>query len=207
MTNLTITRPDDWHLHLRDNSALKNTVADSAKNMARAIIMPNLVPPITDTKAALAYRERILANVPSESKFEPLMVIYLTDKTDPQELKTAFATGHIYAAKLYPAGATTNSDSGVTDVNNIIDVLAMMSDLGMPLLVHGEVTDDEIDIFDREAIFIDTILRQVVIDFPKLKIVMEHITTSQAVEFVEQAPSNVAATITAHHLMYNRNHM
>ena len=204
MTNLTITRPDDWHLHLRDNSALINTVADSAKNMARAIIMPNLVPPITDTQAALAYRERILAN---ESNFEPLMVIYLTDKTDPQELKTAFATGHIYAAKLYPAGATTNSDSGVTDVNNIVDVLAMMSDLGMPLLVHGEVTNEEIDIFDREAIFIDTILRKVVTDFPELKIVMEHITTRQAVEFIEQAPSNVAATITAHHLMYNRNHM
>ncbi|MDP2561675.1 dihydroorotase [Psychrobium sp. 1_MG-2023] len=207
MTTLTITRPDDWHLHLRDGAALVNTVADSARYMGRAIIMPNLVPPVVDTQGALAYRERILENIPTESNFSPLMVIYLTDNTDKEEMIKAYNTGHIYAAKLYPAGATTNSDSGVTDVKNVYPVLEAMSEMGMPLLVHGEVTADEIDIFDREEVFIEQVLKQVVADFPKLKIVMEHITTKQAVEFVSQAPANVAATITAHHLMYNRNHM
>jgi len=207
MTTLTITRPDDWHLHLRDGDALTTTVADSSRYMGRAIIMPNLVPPVVDTQGALAYYQRIIDNRPSDSAFEPLMVIYLTDKTDPSELEKAHATGKIVAAKLYPAGATTNSDSGVTDVNNVYGVLEVMAKLGMPLLVHGEVTDAEIDIFDREAIFIEKILSQVVQDFPTLKIVMEHITTKQAVDFVTSAPSNVAATITAHHLLYNRNHM
>jgi len=207
MTTLTITRPDDWHLHLRDGDALTTTVADSARYMGRAIIMPNLVPPIVDTVGALSYYQRIIDHRPAASSFEPLMVIYLTDKTCPSELEKAHASGKVFAAKLYPAGATTNSDSGVTDVKNVYGVLEMMAKLGMPLLVHGEVTADEIDIFDREAIFIEQILKQVVQDFPSLKIVMEHITTKQAVEFVTNAPSNVAATITAHHLLYNRNHM
>jgi len=207
MTTITITRPDDWHLHLRDGPALVSTVPDSARYMGRAIIMPNLVPPVIDTQGALDYHARIIEHRPPASKFEPLMVIYLTDKTDPSELAKAYATGKVVAAKLYPAGATTNSDSGVTDVKNVYGVLEVMAGLGMPLLVHGEVTSDEIDIFDREAVFIEEVLAQVVADFPALKIVMEHITTKQAVEFVLGAPSNVAATITAHHLLYNRNHM
>ncbi|MGB0833096.1 MAG: dihydroorotase [Psychrobium sp.] len=207
MTTITITRPDDWHLHLRDEEALATTVPDSAKYMGRAIIMPNLVPPVTTAEQALSYRERILANRPTTSQFDPLMVMYLTDDISAQEIKKAFESGKVYAAKLYPAGATTNSSSGVTDVKNIYPVLAMMSDLGMPLLVHGEVTDNEIDIFDREAVFISKILKNVVADFPSLKIVMEHITTKQAVDFVMEAPANVGATITVHHLLYNRNHM
>lgn len=207
MTTITITRPDDWHLHLRDEEALATTVPDSAKYMGRAIIMPNLVPPVTTAEQALSYRERILANRPATSQFDPLMVMYLTDNISAEEIKKAFESGKVYAAKLYPAGATTNSSSGVTDVKNIYPVLAMMSDLGMPLLVHGEVTDNEIDIFDREAVFISKILKNVVADFPSLKIVMEHITTKQAVDFVMEAPANVGATITAHHLLYNRNHM
>jgi len=207
MTTLTITRPDDWHLHLRDGDALTTTVADSARYMGRAIIMPNLVPPVVDTQGALAYYDRIKDNCPADSTFEPLMVIYLTDKTPASELEKAHATGKIVAAKLYPAGATTNSDSGVTDVKNVYPVLEVMAKLGMPLLVHGEVTDAEIDIFDREEIFIEQVLRDVVTDFPSLKIVMEHITTKQAVDFVLNAGPNVAATITAHHLLYNRNHM
>lgn len=207
MTRITITRPDDWHLHLRDEEALATTVPDSAKYMGRAIIMPNLVPPVTTTDQAVRYRQRILSNRPQDSNFDPLMVIYLTDDTSAQEMKDAHASGEVYAAKLYPAGATTNSASGVTDVANIYPVLEAMSELGMPLLVHGEVTDNDIDIFDREAIFISRILTKVVEDFPKLKIVMEHITTKQAVDFVMSAPANVAATITVHHLLYNRNHM
>lgn len=207
MTRITITRPDDWHLHLRDEEALATTVPDSAKYMGRAIIMPNLVPPVTTTDQAVRYRQRILSNRPQDSNFDPLMVIYLTDDTSAQEMKDAHASGEVYAAKLYPAGATTNSASGVTDVANIYPVLEAMSELGMPLLVHGEVTDNDIDIFDREAIFISRILTKVVEDFPKLKIVMEHITTKQAVDFVMSASANVAATITVHHLLYNRNHM
>lgn len=207
MTRLTMTRPDDWHLHLRDGDALATTVADSAKYMGRAIIMPNLVPPVTTTEQALSYQARILSHVPETKSFKPLMVIYLTDQTDPDELRTARQSGQVYAAKLYPAGATTNSSSGVTDIKNVYDVLEVMSELGMPLLVHGEVTTDEIDIFDREAVFIEQILKHVVEKFPSLKIVMEHITTKQAVEFVKAAPENVGATITAHHLLYNRNHM
>ena len=207
MTRITITRPDDWHLHLRDGQALQTTVPDSAKYMGRAIIMPNLVPPVITTEQALAYQQRILDNVPTDSNFSPLMAIYLTNETDKDELVKAYKSGQVYAAKLYPAGATTNSASGVTDVKNVYPVLETMSEIGMPLLVHGEVTTDDIDIFDREAVFIEKILKQVVADFPNLKIVMEHITTKQAVDFVKQAPKNVAATITAHHLLYNRNHM
>jgi len=206
VTTLTITRPDDWHVHLRDGDQLKDTVRDISRYMGRAIIMPNLVPPATCTDTALSYRERIMAAGP-QSTFEPLMVLYLTDKTTPDEIIKAKATGKIVAAKLYPAGATTNSDSGVTSVKNIYPVLKAMQEVGMLLLIHGEVTDSSIDIFDREKVFLDTILGNVVNDFPELKIVLEHITTKDAVEFVVNAPSNVAATITAHHLLYNRNHM
>ncbi|GAB0109425.1 dihydroorotase [Pseudoalteromonas distincta] len=206
ITTLTITRPDDWHVHLRDGDQLKDTVRDISRYMGRAIIMPNLVPPATCTDTALSYRERILAAKP-QGKFEPLMVLYLTDKTTPDEIKKAKATGKIVAAKLYPAGATTNSDSGVTSVKNIYPVFKAMQEVGMLLLIHGEVTDSSIDIFDREKVFLETILGDVISDFPELKIVLEHITTKEAVEFVEKASSNVAATITAHHLLYNRNHM
>jgi dihydroorotase len=207
MMSLTITRPDDWHVHLRDGIQLKDTVRDISRYMGRAIIMPNLMPPATCTQTALAYRERILdAKVP-DNQFEPLMVLYLTDNTSPDEIRKAKATGLIHAAKLYPAGATTNSDSGVTSITNLYPVLETMAEVGMLLLVHGEVTDSSIDIFDREKVFLDTILTQVVAEFPTLKIVLEHITTSDAVEFVNKAPDNVAATITAHHLLYNRNHM
>lgn len=206
ITTLTITRPDDWHVHLRDGDQLKDTVRDISRYMGRAIVMPNLVPPATCTETALAYRERIMAENPT-GNFEPLMVLYLTDKTTPEEIKKAKATGKIVAAKLYPAGATTNSDSGVTSVKNIYPVLEAMQEVGMLLLVHGEVTDSSIDIFDREKVFLDTVLSDVVKEFTNLKIVLEHITTKDAVEFVLQASDNVAATITAHHLLYNRNHM
>lgn len=206
VTTLTITRPDDWHVHLRDGVQLKDTVRDISRYMGRAIIMPNLVPPATSTDTALAYRERILAAEP-QGKFQPLMVLYLTDNTTPAEIKKAKASGHIVAAKLYPAGATTNSASGVTDIENIYPALEAMEEVGMLLLVHGEVTDSSIDIFDREKVFIDTKLSKIVDTFPKLKVVLEHITTQDAVEFVKSASDNVAATITAHHLLYNRNHM
>ncbi|MEH6480593.1 MULTISPECIES: dihydroorotase [Pseudoalteromonas] len=206
VTTLTITRPDDWHVHLRDGDQLKDTVRDISRYMGRAIVMPNLVPPATCTDTALSYRERIMSANP-QGNFEPLMVLYLTDKTTPDEIIKAKATGKIVAAKLYPAGATTNSDSGVTSVKNIYPALKAMQEVGILLLVHGEVTDSSIDIFDREKVFLDTILGDVVNDFPELKIVLEHITTKDAVEFVVNAPSNVAATITAHHLLYNRNHM
>lgn len=205
-TTLTITRPDDWHVHLRDGDQLKDTVRDISRYMGRAIVMPNLMPPATCTNTALEYRQRIMAASP-KGNFEPLMVLYLTDKTTPEEIIKAKATGKIVAAKLYPAGATTNSDSGVTSIKNIYPVLKAMQKVGMLLLVHGEVTDSSIDIFDREKVFIETILGDVVNDFPTLKIVLEHITTKDAVEFVTSAPDNVAATITAHHLLYNRNHM
>ncbi|WP_105190717.1 dihydroorotase [Pseudoalteromonas sp. T1lg48] len=203
---ITLTRPDDWHIHLRDGEQLKDTVRDASRYMGRAIIMPNLVPPATCTDTALAYRDRIMAAGP-QAHFEPLMVLYLTDNTTADEIRKAKATGKIVAAKLYPAGATTNSDSGVTDIENIYPVLEAMQEVGMLLLVHGEVTDSSIDIFDREKVFIDTKLKKVVKDFPELKVVLEHITTKDAVDFVSSASANVAATITAHHLLYNRNHM
>ncbi len=211
MTTLTITRPDDWHVHLRDGEALTTTVPDTSRYFGRAIVMPNLVPPVTNAELATQYHQRILAasnNDSNKSKqFEPLMVLYLTDKTTPKEIKDAKATGIVFAAKLYPAGATTNSSSGVTNVDNIADVLAAMQEVGMPLLIHGEVTDHDIDIFDREAVFIDTILKPLVAKYSDLKIVLEHITTKNAVDFVQQAGNNVAATITVHHLLFNRNHM
>lgn len=206
MTTLTITRPDDWHTHLRDGDVLKDTVRDISRYMGRAIIMPNLIPPVIDTESALAYRNRILAAQPV-STFTPLMVIYLTDNTSAEEIKKAKASGHIYAAKLYPAGATTNSDSGVTSIDKIRPALEAMQEVGMPLLIHGEVTHDHVDIFDREKTFLDTVLSPIVDEFISLKIVLEHITTADAVEFVRNAGPNVGATITAHHLMFNRNHM
>ncbi|WP_064602889.1 dihydroorotase [Photobacterium sp. J15] len=206
MTTITITRPDDWHSHLRDGEVLKDTVRDISQCMGRAIIMPNLVPPVTDTEAALSYRDRILAEKP-QGNFSPLMTLYLTDNTSPEEIRKAKATGHIYAAKLYPAGATTNSDSGVTSVDKILPTLAAMEEVGMPLLIHGEVTTHDVDIFDREKTFLDTVLSPIVEKMPNLKIVVEHITTKEAVEFVRNAGPNVAATITAHHLLFNRNHM
>ena len=206
MTTLTITRPDDWHVHLRDGEALNNTVADISRYFGRAIIMPNLVPPVTNAELATQYHQRIMAAKPSK-QFQPLMVLYLTDQTTAEDIRAAKASGIVYAAKLYPAGATTNSSSGVTNVDNIASVLAAMEAVNMPLLVHGEVTDHDIDIFDREAVFIDTILRPLVAKYPTLKIVLEHITTKNAVDFVKEASENVAATITVHHLLFNRNHM
>lgn len=207
METLTITRPDDWHLHLRDGDALQHTVADISRYMGRAIIMPNLVPPVTNAKLAQDYHQRILANIPADSGFTPLMTIYLTDNTTPEDIYAAKQTGFIYAAKLYPAGATTNSASGVTSIKNIYPALRALQETGMPLLLHGEVTDADIDIFDREKVYLDTVLKPVIADFPNLKIVLEHITTADAVEFINNAGDNIAATITAHHLLFNRNHM
>lgn len=203
---LTLTRPDDWHIHLRDGAALTRTVGDAAQQFARAIVMPNLVPPVMNAEQAQAYKERILDARPKGSQFEPLMVLYLTDNTDPTDIAIAKAAG-VTACKLYPAGATTNSASGVTDLKKIYPVLAAMQNAGMPFLLHGEVTDSAIDIFDREKVFLDRTFSQVVKDFPVLKMVLEHITTADAAQFVAEAPDNVAATITAHHLLYNRNHM
>lgn len=207
MDTLAITRPDDWHLHLRDGEVLQHTVADISRYMGRAIIMPNLVPPVTNASIASLYRQRILDQIPASSSFTPLMTIYLTDNTTPQDIYDAKATGFVYAAKLYPAGATTNSSSGVTSVRNIYPVLEALEEVGMPLLLHGEVTDNHVDIFDREKVYLETILKPVVADFPSLKIVLEHITTADAVKFVNEASDNIAATITAHHLLFNRNHM
>ena len=207
MTSLTLTRPDDWHLHLRDDEALAAVVGASARQMGRAIIMPNLKPPVTTTEQARAYRERILAALPAGSAFEPLMTLYLTDRTPAEEIERAHESGLVHAVKLYPAGATTNSDSGVTDLAHCDAAIAAMARLGLPLLVHGEVTDAEIDIFDREAVFIERVMKPLLERHPTLRVVFEHITTADAAEFVTAAPANVAATITAHHLLYNRNHM
>ena len=204
---LTLLRPDDWHIHLRDAAALTHTVPDAARQFARAIVMPNLVPPVRNSQEADAYRQRILAARPAGSRFEPLMVLYLTDNTTPEDIRQARASGFVHAAKLYPAGATTNSASGVTSIDNIFPVLEAMAEVGLPLLVHGEVTHAEIDVFDREKAFIDQHMSRVVERFPGLKVVFEHITTADAAQFVKQASANVAATITAHHLLYNRNHM
>lgn len=202
---LTLTRPDDWHLHVRDGEVLQSVVPHSARQFKRVIIMPNLRPPVTTTGQALAYRERILAAVPAGSGFEPLMTLYLTDNMSPQEIKRARDSGRVKACKLYPAGATTHSDLGVTDIENIYPVLEAMQEQGLLLLVHGEVTDPEVDIFDREAVFIERVLDPLVNRFPGLKIVLEHLTTRQGVNFVSNAPATVAATLTAHHLLYNRN--
>ena len=206
-TQLTITRPDDWHLHLRDADALARTVPDTARYMRRAIVMPNLKPPVTTTEMAQAYYKRIQTHVPADSAFEPLMTLYLTDRTSKEEIAKAASSGVVHALKLYPAGATTNSDAGVTDISSRYDVFEEMAKQGLKLLIHGEVTHSHTDIFDRERIFIETTLQPLVEKFPELKIVFEHITTKDAVEFVQQGPNNVAATITAHHLLFNRNHM
>ncbi|MGJ7456224.1 dihydroorotase [Halomonas sp. MA07-2] len=207
MTSLTLTRPDDWHLHLRDDEALAAVVGASARQMGRAIIMPNLRPPLTTTDQALAYRERILAVLPEGSHFEPLMTLYLTDNTPAEEIERAHASGRVHAVKLYPAGATTNSDSGVTDPAHCDVAIGAMARLGIPLLVHGEVTSADIDIFDREAVFIERVMKPLLERHPDLRVVFEHITTADAAEFVAAAPANVAATITVHHLLFNRNHM
>lgn len=202
---LTITRPDDWHLHLRDGSVLADVLPHTAAQFARAIVMPNLKPPVTTTAMASAYRDRILAALPDGMTFEPLMVLYLTDNTQPDEIRKAVESGFVHGVKLYPAGATTNSDAGVTDLQRCMPALEMMQKLGLPLLLHGEVTDAEIDVFDREAVFIDRILQPLRKQLPQLKIVFEHITTQEAAHYVRDAEGPIAATITAHHLLYNRN--
>ena len=204
---LTLTRPDDWHLHVRDAGALSSVVPHTARQFARAIIMPNLQPPVTTTELALAYRERILAALPAGSDFNPLMTLYLTDNTTPAEIARARASGLVHAAKLYPAGATTHSDAGVTDIANIHAALDAMQEHGLPLLVHAEVTDPEIDVFDREAVFIERHLAPVTERFPELRVVLEHVTTRDGIQFVSTATDRVAATITAHHLLLNRNAM
>ena len=205
--SFTIRRPDDWHLHFRDGDMMRDVVPYTARQFARAIVMPNLTPPITTVEAGRAYRERIRAAVPAGVTFEPLMTCYLTDNLEPGEVRRGFAEGVFTACKLYPAGATTNSDSGVTDVANIRGVLEVMADIGMVLCVHGEVTHSDIDIFDREAVFIEQVLRPLLADLPTLKVVFEHITTEEAVKFVEASGPNVAATITPQHLHINRNAM
>ncbi|ARU30475.1 dihydroorotase [Sulfuriferula sp. AH1] len=207
MTQLTLSRPDDWHLHLRDGEILQAILPDTAQRFARAIVMPNLRPPIRTTGDARAYYERILAALPAGMQFEPLMTLYLTNNTDPAEIARAKASGIVHAVKYYPAGATTNSDMGLTALTNGYAVIAEMEKHGMPLLIHGEVTDPGVDIFDREAVFIERHLIPLTRAFPALKIVLEHITTAQGAAFVSAAPANIAATITAHHLLYNRNAM
>jgi dihydroorotase len=209
-TQLTITRPDDWHLHLRDGAALEAVVADTARQFARAIIMPNLKPPVTTTEQALAYRGRILEALAktgvNPDSFTPLMTLYLTDNTPAEEIVRAHASGHVYAVKLYPAGATTNSDAGVTDLlGKCTKALAALQKCGMPLLVHGEVTDPSIDVFDREAIFVERVMKPLRRAFPALKVVFEHITTKEGAEYVRDAEGPIAATITPQHMLYNRN--
>ena len=205
MQKLTIKRPDDWHVHLRDGAMMEAVLPHTAKDFGRAIVMPNLIPPVTTTKDAASYRERILAALPEGMAFDPLMVLYLTEQTDPQDVRAGFESGLVTAVKLYPAGATTNSASGVRDMDKVMPVLEVMAEIGMPLCVHGEVTDPEIDIFDREAVFIDRILDPLGRRLPHLRVVFEHITTKQAVDYVSQASRALAATITTHHLMINRN--
>ncbi len=204
-TQLTLTRPDDWHLHFRDGDILRDVVPHTARQFARAIVMPNLKPPVTTTEMAGAYRQRILAAVPEGTNFEPLMVLYLTDNTTPDEIRRAAESGFVHGVKLYPAGATTNSDAGVTDIRRSMAALEAMQAHGLPLLIHGEVTDGDIDVFDREAVFIDRILQPLRRDLPGLKVVFEHITTREAAHYVRDAEGSIAATITAHHLLYNRN--
>jgi len=207
MNKITLTRPDDWHLHLRDGDALKVVLPDTARRFARAIVMPNLRPPVTNVQLATEYRQRILSALPNGAQFEPLMTLYLTDNTSVKDVEEAKASGFVKAFKLYPAGATTNSDSGVTSLDKCAAALAAMESLGVPLLVHAEVTDADVDVFDRESVFIDRHMKPLLAKYPKLKIVFEHITTKDAAEFVMSAPANVAATITPHHLLMNRNAM
>jgi dihydroorotase len=204
---LTLTRPDDWHLHVRDGAALRDVIAHTARQFSRAIIMPNLQPPVTTTAQALAYRERILAALPAGSGFQPLMTLYLTGTTSAGDINEAIASGVVQAVKLYPAGATTHSDAGVTDIRHTYPALEAMLEHGMPLLVHAEVTDPDVDVFDRERVFINRILEPLTVRYPGLKIVLEHVTTREGIDFVESAPDTVAATITAHHLLLNRNAM
>ena len=203
---LTITRPDDWHIHFRDGAAMQSVLPDTARVFGRAIAMPNLKPPVVSVADAAAYRERLLAAAVGAS-FAPLMTLYLTDNTQPEEIRRARESGFVHAVKYYPAGATTNSDSGVTELTKAYQAIAAMEEAGMPLLLHGEVVDPEVDVFDREAVFIERHLTRLLRDFPRLKIVLEHITTRQAAEFVAAVPANVAATVTVHHLLYNRNAM
>lgn len=205
MDSITLTRPDDWHLHLREGDSLASVLPHTARCFARAIVMPNLKSPITTTKRALDYRELILAALPENSRFEPLMTLYLTDDTPPEEIARAKLSGRIHGVKLYPAGATTHSDAGVTRLSRCFHTLEKMQELGIPLLIHGEVTDPEIDIFDREKAFLEMTLGPLVERFPDLKVVLEHITTRDAVQYVEVTGPNIAATITAHHLLMNRN--
>ena len=205
MRSLTITRPDDWHLHLRDGAAMAAVLPDTARRFARAMVMPNLKPPLTTVAQAAAYRQRIRAAVPPGMRFEPLMTLYLTDNTPPAEIDAAKAGGIVHGVKLYPAGATTHSDAGVTDLKKCSATLARMEKLGVPLLVHGEVTDPVVDVFDREAVFIDRVMAPLLKDFPALRAVFEHITTGDAADFVMQSRAGIAATITAHHLLLNRN--
>ncbi len=207
MNQITLLQPDDWHVHLRDGEALQHTVAATARQFARAIVMPNLKPPVVDTASALAYRERILAALPAGTAFEPLMTLYLTDATQPAEIARAAASGVVKALKYYPAGATTNSENGVTRIDKVYPVLEAMAEAGVPLLLHGEVTDASIDIFDREQAFLDRILLPLTQRFPSLRIVLEHITTAQSAQFVRDAGPQIAATITAHHLLFNRTDM
>jgi len=207
MDRLTLLRPDDWHLHLRDGAALQSVLPDSARRFGRAIVMPNLKPAVRTTQQALGYRERVLAALPDGSRFEPLMTLYLTDDTPSEEIMRAKASGMVHGVKLYPAGATTHSDEGVTRLSRCFHALEKMQEVGMPLLVHGETTDPEIDVFDREKAFIERVLGPLVDRFPDLKIVLEHVTTRDAVQYVEITGGNIAATITAHHLLMNRNAM
>ena len=207
MQTLTLTRPDDWHLHLRDDALMQSVLPDTARQFARAIVMPNLRPPVTNTVQALQYRQRIVAALPAGAKFEPLMTLYLTDNTGAEEIRKAKQSGVIHAVKLYPAGATTNSDAGVTDLRKTYAALEEMQRCGMPLLVHGEATDPDIDIFDREAVFIERVMQPLLKDLPDLRVVFEHITTKDAAQFVTSAPDTIAATLTPQHLLYNRNAM
>jgi dihydroorotase len=205
--DLKIIRPDDWHLHLRDDALMHSVLPDTARQFARAIIMPNLRPPVTTTAQASAYRERILAALPTGMNFEPLMTLYLTDNTSAEEIRRAKQSGFVHAVKYYPAGATTNSDAGVTDMRKAYPALEEMQRCGMPLLVHGEVTDSAVDVFDREAVFIERVLQPLLRDLPSLRVIFEHITTADAAQYVQSAPANIAATLTVHHLLYNRNAM
>lgn len=207
MTRITLRRPDDWHLHLRDGAMLKGVLPETARHFARAIIMPNLVPPVVTGDQAAAYRERILAALPEGMAFEPLMTLYLTEGTDPADVAAAAASGLVKAVKLYPAGATTNSHSGVRDLKNVMNVLEKMAEIGLPLCTHGEVTDPQVDIFDREAVFIDTVLDPLRRRLPELRVVMEHITTEEGAAYAAEGGPNLGATITTHHLIINRNHI
>ena len=204
---IKFTRPDDWHLHLRDDALMHSVLPDTARQFARAIVMPNLRPPVTTSEQAQEYRNRILAALPAGIIFEPLMTLYLTDNTSPEEIRRAKQSGIVHAVKLYPAGATTNSDAGVTDLRKTYAALEEMQRCDIPLLVHGEVTDPAVDVFDREVVFIERVLQPLLRDLPGLRVVFEHITTQDAAQFVSEAPDNIAATITAHHLLYNRNAM